>query len=79
MQFWRCQCGKSEKYESGMPPQACEGCDECGTTYAQHPDDHKPRIDHDWKPQFDRNTGEPGRPVCRRCYARGPKPEGSAQ
>jgi hypothetical protein len=51
-----------------MNPQDCEGCDECGTTYATHPDGHKPRIEHDWKPQFNRNTGEPDRPYCRRCF-----------
>lgn len=75
MQYLRCKCGKAEYFASGMWPQECEGCDECGTTYAQHLADHKPKIEHDWQPQFDRNTGKPSRPVCRRCRARGPKPE----
>ena len=73
MQHYRCQCGKAEYFDSGMPPQDCQGCDECGTTYAQHPDLHKRRIPHDWKPQFNRDTGKPDRGYCRRCYARQPK------
>ncbi len=77
MQFWRCECGKCEKYESGMPPQPCEGCDECGTAFAQRPGDHVQKIGHDWKPQFDGDAGKPARPICKRCYARGPKPEGA--
>lgn len=73
--YYRCKCGKSEYYGSGMTPQPCEGCDECGTTYATRADDHKERAPHDWKPQFNENTGKPDRPLCRVCYARGPKPE----
>lgn len=72
--LWRCKCGKAEYYESGMPPQDCQGCDECGTTYAQSPDGHKPRIPHDPKPQFNRDTGRPDRPYCRRCHQRLEKP-----
>lgn len=74
MIYWRCKCGKAEYFESGMAPQDCQGCDECGTTYATTPDGHELKIPHDWKPQFDHNTGKPARPLCRRCYARGPKP-----
>lgn len=57
-----------------MFPQECEGCEECGTTYGAGPGDHKPLIPHDWKPQFNRDTGEPDRPICRRCMKRGERP-----
>jgi hypothetical protein len=73
MIYWRCKCGKAESWESGMPPQDCQGCDKCGTTLATGPSGHKDRIPHDWKPQFNSDTGAPDRPICRRCYARGPK------
>jgi len=75
MQYWRCKCGKRSLHESGMTPKNCQGCDECGTTYAQHPDDHKEKIPHDFEPRFDPITGNAARPVCRRCYMRGPKPD----
>lgn len=63
MLLYTCKCGKAEYYASGMSPQDCEGCDECGTNYRK-----QPLIPHDWKEQFDRNTGKPDRPICRRCY-----------
>lgn len=75
MQLMRCKCGKAEIYHSGMHPRDCQGCDECGTTFAYRPSDHKPREPHDWQPRFDPKTGAPDRPMCKRCYARGPKPE----
>lgn len=75
MQFYRCKCGKSERWTTdGAGPQ-CAGCDDCGTTYARHPDDHKQKIDHDWVRQFDKDTGLPSRPYCSRCHKRGPNPE----
>lgn len=75
MNYRRCKCGKCESWESGMAPADCSGCEECGTTFSGHPDGHKPLIPHDWRPQFDRNTGKPDRPMCTRCYTLGPKPE----
>ena len=69
MQVWRCKCGKRQRFESGMPPKDCQGCEECGTTLAQHPDGHKPLQPHRPKKQFDRNTGQPARPICEDCYA----------
>lgn len=74
MQYYRCKCGKAESWRSGMEVQDCEGCTECGTTYAQDKDDHQPLAQHDWKPQFDQNTGKPDRPYCRKRHTRGPKP-----
>lgn len=70
MRYYRCKCGKAQYFASGMVPQDCEGCDECGTTYALISTGHKERIPHDWKPQFNRDTGEPDRAICRRCMAR---------
>ena len=69
MQSYRCKCGKAEFFGSDSPKD-CQGCDECGTTFAQHPDHHKERIPHDPKPQFDRNTGKSSAPYCRSCYAK---------
>lgn len=74
MIFRRCQCGNCEHYDSRIPPADCQGCDDCGTTYAGRPEDHKPKIPRDWKPQFNRDTGAPDRPRCRRCMARGDRP-----
>jgi len=68
MQYRRCKCGKCECWDSGDPPMPCEGCIECGTTFAQHPDDHKPLEPHDWEPRFDPRTGAAARPECRRCH-----------
>lgn len=65
MLYWECACGKCQYWGSGMSPQPCQGCEECGTNYSK-----KPLEEHDWKPQFDSDTGEPTRPYCRRCYER---------
>lgn len=70
MIYRKCKCGKCERWDSGETVHPCQGCDECETTFAAHPDDHRPLKPHDWKPQFDRNTGNPSRRICRRCYAR---------
>lgn len=69
MIYWRCRCGKSEYWESGMPPQACQGCSECGTTLATHPDRHQDVIPHDWEPRYNPRTGAPDKRLCRRCHA----------
>jgi hypothetical protein len=74
MQNYRCKCGNATYYGSGEAPKPCQGCDECNTTYAQRPEDHKEREPHKWKPQFDVNTGLPDRPICVVCYRRGDKP-----
>lgn len=74
MIYHQCKCGKRQYFESGIAPKDCQGCDGCGTTFATTPDGHKPRIEHDWQPRFCEDTGKPARPICRRCYTRGPKP-----
>ncbi len=61
----RCGCGKSESWESGMPPQDCDGCDDCGTTFGPP---HKPRVPHDWEPRFNSKTGKQDRRKCRKCH-----------
>lgn len=53
-----------------MPPEDCQGCNKCGTTFATGPAGHKPVIPHDLRPQFDRNTGEPDGSICNRCLRR---------
>jgi len=68
MRYSRCKCGKCEYYDSGMPPQPCQGCKECGTTFAGGPDGHKPLEPHEWEPRFDSRSGKPARPVCKRCH-----------
>lgn len=65
MILYTCQCGKAEYYASGMMPQSCEGCAECGTNFNK-----EPLQPHDWRPQFNHDTGKPDRPVCNRCYTR---------
>lgn len=66
MQHYRCKCGKATGFGS-MGFQDCQGCDECGTTYAQHPDHHKKRIDHDWEDRYNSKTGKQDRKICNRC------------
>lgn len=70
MNYLRCKCGKCKCWESGFPPQDCEGCKECGTTYAYTTTGHKPLIPHDWEPRYNERTGEQDRRMCRRCYKR---------
>ena len=65
MQNWRCKCGESTAFGS-MWPQDCEGCNQCNTTYAQHPDHHKIREPHEWKIRYNENTGKPYQ-MCNKC------------
>lgn len=68
MQYYKCKCGKAEYFSSGCPPQDCQGCDECGSTFGLGPKAHPERIPHDPKPQFSRETGELSHYICSRCY-----------
>jgi len=70
MNYWRCKCGKSEKWESGMPPRPCEGCDECGTTFATHATGHMMRAPHNLEIRYDTHTGKPSHKVCTECWER---------
>ena len=67
MQYYRCKCGKSELLTTDYP-QPCMGCNECGTTFAQNTNEHKERVPHEWKLEFNRDTGKPDRRICKRCY-----------
>jgi hypothetical protein len=58
MQHYRCRCGKCTAFGS-MPPYKCSGCDECNTTLEQHPDHHTVPEPHEYKTQYNQNTGEP--------------------
>lgn len=69
MRYERCQCGKATAWTTDSF-QDCQGCDACGTTFAGHPDFHKPKIAHDWEPRFDPHTGGPDGRQCARCHTR---------
>lgn len=68
MKYYTCKCGKCEYFGSGMTPQPCQGCEDCGTNYFK-----EPLQPHEWKPQYNRDTGEPDRPYCTRCCEFGRK------
>lgn len=69
MIYRKCECGKAERWDTGETVHPCQGCTTCGTTYASHPDGHKPLEPHDWEPRFNPQTGEPDKRMCKRCYA----------
>lgn len=77
MNYWRCQCGKQQKWESGMPPFDCEGCDECGTTLARGAGGHRPKTEqHEWIEESTTRTLPDGsteihreRAYCAKCYS----------
>lgn len=47
MQYYRCKCGKCEAWGS-MPPYACSGCGDCGTTLDTHAEMHSMPKPHDF-------------------------------
>lgn len=61
----RCKCGERVLYTS-MGTSDCEGCEKCGTTFAGHPDNHKPLQPHDWKIMYNQSTGKPYK-RCKNC------------
>ena len=67
MQYYRCKCGKTEAWDSGLGNPACAGCNECGTTLVQHPGEHKPREPHTIIIKY-KDDGTPFE-WCERCYA----------
>lgn len=71
MQHYRCKCGEATMYGS-MGPMACQGCDKCNTTYAQHPDNHETPKEHQWVTKYDQNTGDPYE-ICSMCYKKNNK------
>lgn len=40
MNYWRCKCGETQYWESGMTPAKCKGCDKCSSTLATWPGGH---------------------------------------
>ena len=68
MQQYRCKCGKRTAWGS-MSLAACQGCEECNTTFAQHPDRHKPLAPHAFKTKY-KDDGTPFE-WCDRCGATG--------
>lgn len=62
MRVHYCKCGKCTYYESGMYPQDCQGCKECGTNYRK-----EPLKKHTWKKMYNENTGKPYK-ICKICY-----------
>jgi hypothetical protein len=71
MQYYRCKCGNRVAWASSpMPP--CRGCDECNTTLAQYPNDHKVPEEHSWVVRYDTNNGKPYE-VCEVCNNRKPQ------
>jgi hypothetical protein len=66
MRTLRCKCGDAVMHTS-MSPFDCEGCEKCQTTFAGHPDNHKPLQPHEWKTLYNQNTGKPYK-VCKHCH-----------
>ncbi len=78
MTYYRCKCGHREFWGSGMCPQPCQTCSKCGSTLATCRENLKEPIPHQWKKQFNVNTGLPSRPICERCYEKGDMPNAQA-
>ena len=65
MKYYRCKCGKKTAW-STRGVQDCEGCKECGTTLAEHPEEHKPVADHAAVVYYRQTDGSPYL-VCSKC------------
>lgn len=73
MIYHRCKCGKSEAWESGMPPQPCDVCEACGSTLAWSALSHQEPIPHEWVEEWDIHRGEPRKiRRCQRCHRQEP-------
>lgn len=70
MRYSRCKCGKRECWHSGEVMHPCAGCKDCGTSLAEHPDDHVPVEPHEWgEEQVEGSAANPTRfRVCQRCH-----------
>lgn len=73
MMYYRCKCGKCEAWGS-MPPNPCDGCDDCGTNLSAHPDFHSPPEPHNPNTQMV-ETDEGMKPLTR-CLWCGKKLQG---
>lgn len=68
MQYYRCECGKCEMWNTGEPIHDCMGCDECKTTFSQSPERHRELKPHDFsKILYNQNTGKPYK-MCSKCH-----------
>lgn len=67
MQYSRCKCGRITSWGS-IGSSKCDGCSDCNTTLAQHPDYHEELMPHDLKIQYNVDTGKPDHYICRSCY-----------
>lgn len=65
MRHLRCKCGKITAWTS-MGTQDCDGCEDCKTTLAGHPDNHKKLKPHVWKTMYNQSTGKPYK-RCSKC------------
>lgn len=63
---YRCKCGKITAWSS-MGVQPCQGCEDCKTTLASHPDQHKPLEPHEEQIIYNQLTGKPDYIRCKRC------------
>lgn len=54
----RCKCG-DKIMQTSMGGKDCQGCEDCKTTFAGHPDQHKELQPHKFdKKLFNQNTGK---------------------
>lgn len=70
MNYHACKCGEAQYYDSGMPPQPCQGCDICGSSFnkTEH-GEYKPREPHKFVIKY-KDSGE-AYELCTRCYSTG--------
>lgn len=61
----RCKCGEQKLWTS-QGTWDCMGCEKCQTTFADHPDGHKPLQPHNYKIKYHQNTGKPYK-MCEQC------------
>lgn len=47
MRYYRCKCGNRSSLSSYGPP-ACAKCAQCGSDLAEHPDEHRDPVPHDF-------------------------------
>lgn len=62
---YRCKCGKCTGWSS-MGMSDCQGCEECNTTLASHPEGHKELAPHEYEIMYYQHTGKPYK-ICKNC------------
>lgn len=69
MRYLRCQCGKCEGWNSGMPENPCDGCKECNTTMSSSPSGHKELTPHEMVAYpIESDQGDSTLSRCRWCH-----------